>query len=134
MKAARPYFTDFETCFLLGVLRDAEAVKKRQILSLQKEQHNLERSVFALRTRMFSEGPLYVYKDLKDDRARLEQLTRELLPSCDQQAVILHGMIRRLEKILKHHRGGPMRGTQLYRKCLAQVSTQNTEKTLVPQP
>jgi hypothetical protein len=134
MKAARPSFTDSEIWFLLGILRDAEAVKKRQILSLQEEQHNLQRSIFALQTRMFSEGPLYVYKDLKDDRERLEELNREWLPICDKQAVILHGLTLRMEKILKHRRGGPMRGTQLYREYLAQVSTQDTEKTTVPLP
>lgn len=131
MKAARPCFTDSETWFLLGILRDAEAAKKRQILSFQEEQHYLERSIFALRTRMFSEGPLYVYKELKNDRERLEELTREWLPIYDRQTVVLHGLILRLTQILKHRRGGAMRGTWLYREYLAQVSTPDTEKTMV---
>jgi hypothetical protein len=122
MRAARPYFTDSEICFLLGILRDAEAAKKRQILSHLEEQHTLQRSISALQTRMFSEGPLHVYKDLKNDKVRLEQLTREWLPTYDKQQTVLHGLCVRLEKNLRHKRG-PVHGLPpLYTQCLRELS------------
>jgi len=94
----RPRFTDQELTFLLELLREVEASKNRQILSLQEEQQHVQMRVHVLRHRLFFEGPYRVHRELRAERERLGEIEREWLPICNKQAVILRGLIVRLEK------------------------------------
>jgi len=128
----RPRFTDQELTFLLELLREAEAIKNRQILSLQEEQQHVQISVHSLRHRLIFEGPYHVHRELKAERERLEEINREWLPVCSKQAVVLRGLIVRLEKILAHKRGRIPHTSFFLKTYLQEICTKKQLKFTIP--
>jgi hypothetical protein len=126
----RPGFSDQELTFLLELLRETEARKNRQILSLQEEQKHAQMSVDSLHHRLIFEDPYSVHRELKAERVRLELLEREWLPVCSKQAAVLRGLIVRLEKILAHKRGRILRTSCMVETYLKEICTKDVPKTL----
>jgi len=126
----RPRFTDPELTFLLELLRETETRKNRQTLSLQEEQKHIQMSVHSLHHRLIFEDPYSVRRELKAERARLEEVEREWLPICNKQAVVLRGLIVRLEKILAHKRGRIPHTSYMVETYLREICTKDVPKTL----
>jgi hypothetical protein len=114
----RPRLNELEISFLLNLLKETEAVKKRQFLNLQEEKEHAERSIYALRDRMLRFEPYPTYKILNSEKEKLATLEREWLPLYDKQTVLLKCLITRLEKILSHKSGRVPYTSFLYRRYL----------------
>jgi len=100
----RPRFTDQEVTFLLKLLSETEAAKKRQVLNLREEQEHLQREVWSLRQRVWNEGPYPIFREWKREKQKLDKVNL-WLPVCSKQDVILKDLIIRFEKLLAHKRG-----------------------------
>jgi hypothetical protein len=103
----RAYFNELEVEFLLKVLREFHSMKRRQITNLIEEQEHLTRKVAALRMRFLYQGEHSCAHDIAVAKERLQSADFLWLPTYDKQATILHGLIIRLENLLKHKRGRP---------------------------
>ena len=126
----RPRFTDQEMNFLLEVLEEVETKKNRQILNFQEEQQHIQHSIFALRQRLMSD-PYHVHVLLKHEKDKLTELD-QWLPIWNRQAVVLHGLIVRMKKILAHKRGRIPYTSFFYDVYLRELCTKKHEKPIVP--
>jgi len=121
----RPRLSESELLFLLDLLKETEANRKRQLLSFQEEQKHLESSVYALKHRMLYETPYPTYQKLKEEKQKLATVQLEWLPILNRQTVILKGLIIRLEKILNRKPGRTPYIHFFYSKYLQELEPKN---------
>jgi predicted nucleic acid-binding Zn-ribbon protein len=124
----RPRLSELEMSFLLDLLKETSALKKRQLLNLQEEKEHLQRTIYALRDRMIRFEPYPTYKILNSEKEKLATLEREWLPVYDKQTVLLKCLIIRLEKILSHKSGRVPRTSFFYRKYLEEWNQKTLKK------
>jgi hypothetical protein len=117
-----------EIQFLLGILREVEASKKRQIQNLTEEQQHLAYRISVMHTELVRHGNFHVVPDLQTQRQKLNRIQYEWLPTFDKQTIVLRGMITRMETILRHRRGRIPHSTWMMTYYLEQICSKNTAK------
>jgi hypothetical protein len=117
-----------EIQFLLGILREVEASKKRQIQNLKEEQQYIAYRIHSLHDKFVYQGNRYVLPDLQTQRQKLTRIEYEWLPTFDRETIVLRGMITRMEKILLHRRGRIPHSTWMMTYYLKQICSKNTAK------
>jgi hypothetical protein len=125
----RPRLSELEMSFLLDLLKETSALKKRQILNLQEEGEYLENNIYALKKIARREAYPF-YKILRSEKEMLSALRCEWLPLTERRSIILECLIVRLEKILARKTGRVPRVSFWYRIYLEKEWNQKTsEKT-----
>jgi hypothetical protein len=130
-RASRPCFTDLEVSFMLHVLKEAAAVKKQQVETLQAEKMRLEASVQSLSLRLFKEGPYNTCRPLKEDRVKLSALGGFTLNNLEKENIVLNGIISHLQKIQRHQRGHVKHLHSLFWSYLEELSALETQKAQI---
>ena len=124
----RPRLSELEMSFLLNLLKETEALRKRQILNFREEKEHLEKNIHALRHKFLYETPYPTILLLQNEESKLKALEREWLPIYDKQAVLLKCLIIRLEKILSRKTGRVPHTSYFYNQYLREWN-QKTPKT-----
>ena len=131
MITTRPHFTDMEIQFLLSVLKEVEASKKRQIQNLTEEQQHLAYRISVMHHKLVYQGDFHVVPDLNTSRQKLTRIEYEWLPTFDRQTIVLGAMITRMETILRHRRGRIPHSTWMITYYLNQICAKNTPQNTV---
>ena len=113
--------------FLLDLLKETQAKKKRQILNLKEECEQVRQDTIFLE-HMMKFNPYPTYKILKTAKERWRALEFEWIPFYYKQDVLLECLIIRLEKILSRKPGRVPHISYFYKRYLREWN-QKTAKT-----
>jgi hypothetical protein len=120
-----------EIQFLLGILKEVEADKKRQLHNLVEEQQHLAYRISVMHTELVMHGNFHVVRDLNTSKQKLTRIEYEWLPTFDRQTIVLGAMITRMETILRHRRGRIPHSTWMITYYLNQICAKNIAKNTV---